>query len=403
MGFADVAGQVIQFPRCVFARLDRLPITLADRGLVAQFPIQEFVAALRMAGRFRSEQFRHNGNSVEVAGDRNASQFGNRWHYIGEIPQVVAHPARCDLAGPADQHRNPQASFVQLTFAAAKLDARFRMHVGTMKASRVLLAGEVICAAVVATEKNDRVLFQVVLSQQGEYLADLSVDHRYHGRITLRLLGPGFVFVNLPSRIVVGDVKDAVRRRDRHVTEKRLLGVLANKGFGLIDDHVMRIGFAVAAPMVAGQRDLFAVAKNVGRIIRVSMHLVVVAIKQVKTMPFRHAGRPASPTAPLAEPAGGIASRFQDRGDGCFVRTQRSASTVGPYRSMPAVFAGHQATTRRGTHRGTGHRLREPHTFTSHSIQVRCLDIRIPHARKFVIPQLISHDVDDVWRRGIGG
>ena len=114
----------------------------------------------------------------------------------------------------------------------------------------------------------------------------MSVYHADHGSIATGLFRPGVVFVKFPSRVVVRDVENAVRWCDRQVTEKRLVFVLANELFGSIDDHIVRIVGASAAPLVSFENELFAVFYDVRRIVAVGMHLVVVADEEVETVFF---------------------------------------------------------------------------------------------------------------------
>ena len=57
------------------------------------------------------------------------------------IAQQIADPTWLDPTLPANDERNPQTTFVQITLAASKLDARSWIDVGTEVAARTLLEG----------------------------------------------------------------------------------------------------------------------------------------------------------------------------------------------------------------------------------------------------------------------
>ena len=165
----------------------------------------------------------------------------------------------------------------------------------------------------------------------------------------------------------------------------------------------MRVGFSIAPTPVVGKRHLFAVPHDVGRIVTVRVHLVVVAKKQIKAMLLRHARRAASPAAPFAKAARGIARRFQKRADRGFVCSQRRAPPVGPHRRVAAVLAGKKAAPRRRTDGRPSQGRREPHAFGCHLIEPWRLQMRIAHAGELKVAQLVGHDVDDIRPAGLLG
>ena len=63
---------------------------------------------------------------------------------------------------------------------------------------------------------------------------------------------------------------------------------------------------------------------------------------------------------------------------------------------MPRMFTGHQITTQRRTDRCPRQRRRETDALRCKAVDVRGLDVRIPHVRQLVVRKLIGHDVNDV-------
>ena len=208
-------------------------------------------------------------------------------------------------------------------------------------------AAKPILTAIVAGEKNDRVILQFQLAQQAEHLADVVVHHAHHGSVVFyvlrdgRIVDPRLALVQLPRGIVRGDVVHTVRRRDREVTEKRVVLVFADKLQTRLHDRVMRVRLARSSADVALQFHLLAVANEVRRIKRVCVYLIVVAVKNIEAVLLRHTGRIAPTTTPLAEAAGRVADFLEDRGDGRLARAQRSAAVVRANRGVPGVLAGH--------------------------------------------------------------
>ena len=242
--------------------------------------------------------------------------------------------------------------------------------------------------------------------EQRQDFAHLPVLHRDHRRISARFLGPRLVLVDRPRGIGVGDAEHAVWRRVGQVGKERLLGVLADELQRRVMDHVLRVRLAAGAAVVAGQRQLLAVADEIGRIVAVRVDLIVVAEEHIEAVLFRYAGRVASAAAPLAETAGGVAERLEHRGDGHLLRPQGRAAAVDSHRGMPAVFPREEAAPRRCANARPGEQVVEPDPLGGQAVNVGRLDIPSPHEPWLVVAQLIGHDVDDVrlggGRRGSG-
>ena len=138
------------------------------------------------------------------------------------------------------------------------------------------------------------------------------VQHGHHGGVAARGFGPGFVLVQRPGRIGVGDVEITVRRREGQVGEERSVAVCPDEIHRLVEDHVLRVGLTRTAAVVPGEGHLLAVANQIRRVIRVRVHLIIVADEDIETVFLRHAGRAAAAVAPLAEAPRGVAEGLQD-------------------------------------------------------------------------------------------
>jgi len=359
--FRDIGGQVVEFPPGLAGGAllalsgpagrgtDGLPLAHADGGPAADFPVEVLVLGLFAAGGVRAQEFGHDGDAVDVVGRLAAGQFGQRRQDVWEVPEEVARAAGFDVPGPGHDHRDPQAALVQGALLASERHARFRVDVGPVETAGMVLVAEVVHAAVVAAEEDNRVALQAQFLQQGTHLADVPVHHVDHGGVASGRLGPGLVLVKGPRRVVVGDVVDAVRRRDGQVAEERAVLIRPDEFQGLVHDDVVGVGPALAAALVARERDFFAVADDVRGIVRVGVDLVVVAQEDVEAVLLGDAGRPPAAAAPLAEAARGVARALQDGGDGLLLGPERRAAVV-----LADVFAGHQAAPRGGAHAGAG-------------------------------------------------
>ena len=72
--------------------------------------------------------------------------------------------AGLDFARPTDEIRDAKAALIQVALAAAKLDAGSRIDVRPKKTARMLATAETVLPAVVAGEKNDRVVLEFQLA-----------------------------------------------------------------------------------------------------------------------------------------------------------------------------------------------------------------------------------------------
>src|SRR4030095_3676579 len=100
--------------------------------------------------------------------------------------EEIASRACRDFAGPAGGEGNPDAALIQHGLFAAKFHTGARILVSQVNAARVLLRREVIVGAIVAAEKDKRVLVDCQLLEQFEDLTNLAVEHGHHSRITPR-------------------------------------------------------------------------------------------------------------------------------------------------------------------------------------------------------------------------
>ncbi|MBA7481447.1 hypothetical protein ES707_16919 [subsurface metagenome] len=246
---------------------------------------------------------------------------------------MVAYGAGLDPAGPADNHRDTKTALVQIPFLSSKVPVGIEEIIESPP------------AAVIAADEDNRIVFNFELFKQSENLPDLPVNHFHHCGVNFDIVrpllarAPGFVFEIKPGGLIFRNSPPAVRRRPRAVAEKRLVPMLANKLYGLVEDQVMRelLSLVVVAG-VAFEGDFLAGANEVVGEERVGVCLVVVAIENIESMPLRGAGGSAVAAAPLAESAGCVA---------CPLEHFRDCHILIPKRYSPVI-----STQRVGAHTG---------------------------------------------------
>ena len=147
-----------------------------------------------------------------------------------------------------------------------------------------------LCGPVVGSEEHKGVLVDAEVLEQGRDFTYLTVHHGVHGGRYLGVLAvPRLVLVDLPGRLVLGNLIGGMRRRPWTIEEEGLVLVVLDELDRLVVDGVMGV-----AP---GQFDLLAVTKEMG-VIGVGMPLVVIAGEEVDPLALG-----GSPEWSLASPA----------------------------------------------------------------------------------------------------
>ena len=95
------------------------------------------------------------------------------------------------------------------------------------------------------------------------------------------------VSIDRPGRIVVGDIKQAMGWCVGQVGKERLIGMLANEVLCCVVDHILRVSLPFTQSLIALQCHLFAVSNQIGRVIAMSVNLIVIAQEHVETVLLR--------------------------------------------------------------------------------------------------------------------
>ena len=152
------------------------------------------------------------------------------------------------------------------------------------------------------------------------------------------------------------------------------------------------------------------------RIIQMRLILAYIAIVFINATLIGSRDRAFISTCPLTEHAGSITIVLHDFGQDDMCRIIRMLPhptellvhphinhrhiapilLVATHLGMSRVLTGHERSTRRSTHRTTSVCLCKSHPLAGHTVQVRSVDVLLAIASQIIIPQIITHDVNDI-------
>ena len=358
----------------------------------------------------QANQRGHQRNAIGLA---RRGQFGHMQHGGQHIPKrkrLIRHGAGFHFAFPFNNHRHPNAAFVQAPFNAPEWP-------GAPEEFRVVAAFHV--RTVVAGEKHDCVLLDIVLAQLGEDLADGLIHAGDHRRLVAFRPRPAFTGVGecvvghfhsvarlLRQRIIrvrrgVGDVQEkrfVFALRSGLVNADRVQGHLGNDvgailnapsaGVG-VDGHVaVKLVDAASARCVSPQEE---------GIIIIGMQLVGKSGPMPEALAERFAGGAFFAEIPFAERDGLVVGGHQDLRDGDVDGAQGHAAVAADVR-VAGVFAGKERSARGVANGAARVGLGEAHAFRRHAIEVWRLNHRLTVATQFPPAEVIGHDKNNIRR-----
>jgi len=275
--------------------LDQLVVALPNRAgrHVAEVVIVRVVEVERVAVE-SAAAFQHwqKAQTVDVGGQLvDVEDVGDRREEVVRDDQLVAGAARLHDARPLDGQRHADAAFPDHRLAAAE----------------GVLGLELLEAAVVGVEDDDRAIGEPVLLDAVEDLAEAGVhrlDHRPHDRVVDRVVGAGL-------RLVPGDQLRVLEERAvddvvGDVEEERVVPVRIEEGERALGDLVGVVGVGEGVVLVLrldrGQDVVEALGLGVHR---PAGHVLLVNVE-----------------VPLAEVAGGVALELEQLGNRDFLERQ---------------------------------------------------------------------------------
>ena len=325
-------------------------------------------------------EHRQEAQTVDVGGQLvDAEDAGDRREEVVRRDQVVVRAAGLDDARPLDGQRHADAAFPDHRLAAAE---------------RVLRL-ELLEAAVVGVEDDDRPLGQAVLLDAVEDLAEAGVhrlDHRAHDRVVHRVVGAGL-------RLVLGDQLRVLQQRPvddvvRDVEEERVVPVRVEEGERPIGDLAGVVGVGQRVVLVLGlDRGQDVVEALGGRVHRPAGYVLLVDVE-----------------VPLAEVAGGVALGLEQLGErdllerqaGDFGRAEEAGVRVGAAGDVVGdleacrVLAGHQAGPGRRADRVGRVGVRERHAGGGDGVDGRGLVVGRAVVADLVPGEVVGEEEDDV-------
>ena len=148
-----------------------------------------------------------------------------------------------------------------------------------MKASGQLLCGKIVSPTVITTENEECVLFDIQLFEQRNTFAHLTINHAHHCGKATGGLRPRLIARETPRRIIDRNVKQPMRWGISQASKERAFRMGADEVHRSLMNHVGRILLALAEALAARKRYLLAGADEIGWVVRVGVHLIVVAKK----------------------------------------------------------------------------------------------------------------------------
>ena len=308
---------------------------------------------------------------------------------------MVVGFARRDAAFPLHEERHADAAFQQFALHAAA-GIVFRGVLAVLESSVRLLARLAGRAAVVAEEKDERVLLQFCLAQFGEHATHVLIQRGHHAQqgAPVQIGDVG----KLRQMLRLG-LHRPVRRHKGDIEEERLALVpldegcrLASEGIGGVCFLPHRLGAAIQIADEAGLlvRERHAAVRMPEGLVKAA--LIGPPIFAIAQMPFAHQSRhiprrlQAIRHRPLAE--------WQPAFLGLVIGLITEAILI-PTR--------HQARTRRAALRRRDVTRGAAHAIGRQRIHVRRDDLLRTLATEVRIPEVVREEDDDVWLPRFGG
>ncbi len=91
-----------------------------------------------MTGCLGSDQFGQQADAVNIGRRFRSGDLSDGRKHVGKVAEQVANTSRCNLARPASDEWNAEATLVEVSLLAAVLNACFRMLVCAMDPPGIL-------------------------------------------------------------------------------------------------------------------------------------------------------------------------------------------------------------------------------------------------------------------------
>ena len=363
----------VALPQRRAERLDVVDELRARRGLALGDGVPDVDAVERLA----------------LGGGR-PGERGERGIEVHGVDQAV-HGLGLDVAGPVGESADARRALEERAFAVTigavvARDLHLR-HVGhDAREHRVLRA------AVVAVEKDERVVADPLLVERGDDTADLVVEARDHAGVGA---ARGVLDVRIAVDVFLRRLVRRVRGVEGEIEIERLVGVLRLDVFDrVVAEELGRVALLADRLVVAIPVEHAMLL--VREVIQLADHRAVLVVEAALPGPILLVGVAKMPLADdrrlvagflealRHEPLGGVQAVGGDGGnDGGL---QAVAERITP---------GHQGRARRRAHR-LHVELRELRALRGELVEVRRLDVRASVEADILPAEVVGDDVDDV-------
>jgi len=198
---------------------------------------------------------------------------------------------------------------------------------------------KVILTTIVTADKNDGVVVDFFLFEEGDDFTELAVDHVHEGGVDFGVLisslarFPWLVFEELPRGIVLIDSPETMWGSPREVAEEGGFVVLFDELERFLENLILRVGFSLveAFTIVSGKGDFFTVTDEVAGIKSMRVDLVVVAKEFIEAVLFWNSRGAATTDAPFSKSSGGVSLGLEHAGKGGLIGSNGGGAAVVPH------------------------------------------------------------------------
>ena len=406
--------QVIQLKGC-FRRLQIiilhcLPLPLSNRNPSAtlmKFPIQIRMLLLLPLPQ-KSRQIRNPIQSLWYIGP---TQFAQSRHQIPKSRNVITAAARLNLPGPARNRRNPNSSFIQIAFISFQRPIAIKI---------IRISSPFQMRPIVRTKNDQGIFFQSQffhLVHDFSHLTIQNLNHRNESCMAfrLRLIWAKPVFFSLicsfvhflrkifPSVLVHDRVRsDQLRMGNRTGNKQEEWSILV-----IIDElqgpilNIVGDKISLFKALIFFEDDFFLIVPQIAGIVVMCQSLTIVANESVKALIVGITFWAGKSQPPFSKSACCIALLLEHFRQGEYAIRKRILPLwfdffIATNKCMSGMEPSHESGSGGCTNRAARIVLEQLHSFCSHAIQIRSLEIFLAKGAQISIAQIVGENEDDI-------
>lgn len=175
LALSGIGGEVVEFEGGVHIGTDGFPVAGAGglhlEAVLPDFPIEVVVNGCAPGGGVGFEELAGDGAAVDGAGGGGSGEFGEGGEDVLKAPGGGTGGAGGDATGPAGDHGNADAAFVEVTLVATE---------GAGGLKEIGVVAVVAIGAIVGGEDDEGVVAEVEFIEGAKEFADGSVEAGDH-------------------------------------------------------------------------------------------------------------------------------------------------------------------------------------------------------------------------------